>query len=173
MTVSGAAGQIGYALLPLLANGMSSRPLPEAGPFLSPYARCLATTQRAAGKGNSVRIGASPHSPTRTGPRYASMHAGRVFGDRKVNLRLLDIDMGRIPDVLAGVKMEVSVEPRTEASQPTPAVEITLGHAPPTLCCSTQPARRRRVPSLAKCYNLRCRHGKGVYRHGCSRANRW
>lgn len=52
VTVSGAAGQIGYALLPLLANG-------------------------------------------------------RVFGDRMLNLRLLDINMGRIPEVLEGVKMEL------------------------------------------------------------------
>jgi len=52
VVVSGAAGQIGYSLLPLIANG-------------------------------------------------------RVFGDRKVNLRLLDINMGTVPQVLGGVKMEL------------------------------------------------------------------
>jgi len=52
VTVSGAAGQIGYALVPLICNG-------------------------------------------------------RVFGDRKVNIRLLDINMGTIPETLAGVKMEL------------------------------------------------------------------
>lgn len=52
VTVSGAAGQIGYSLLPLIANG-------------------------------------------------------RVFGDKKVRLRLLDIDLPQVPGVLAGVKMEL------------------------------------------------------------------
>jgi len=38
---------------------------------------------------------------------FARPRTGRVFGARKVHLRLLDINVGRIPDVLAGVKMEV------------------------------------------------------------------
>lgn len=52
VTLSGAAGQIGYSLLPLLANG-------------------------------------------------------RVFGGAKIHLRLLDINMGTVADILRGVKMEL------------------------------------------------------------------
>ena len=52
VTVSGAAGQIGYSLLPLLANG-------------------------------------------------------RVFGDRPINLRLLDVGFPGVPENLAGIKMEL------------------------------------------------------------------